>query len=98
MPEASTINWSSIAVRVGSSAALATLFLVATGSISPPVDGALAAMFGSWAGLTAISMIPAAIVARTSRDAGGLINKGVNAGMISVAVVSVLVWSGNMQG
>ena len=99
MPEASTINWSSIAVRVGSSAALATLFLVATGSISPPVDGALFVMFGSWVGLTAISMIPAAIVARTSRDDGAddPTNKGVNAGMIGVAVVSVLVWLGSAQ-
>ena len=98
MPEATTITWSSLIVRVGSAAALATLFLVATGSISPPVDDALAVMFGSWAGLTAISMIPAAIVARTSRDDGDPTNKGVNAGMIGLAVVSMLVWLGNTQG
>ena len=57
-------------------------------------------MVGAWAGLTLIGMIPAAIVARTSRDDGAddSTNKGVNAGMISVAVVSVLVWLGNTQG
>ena len=51
-------------------------------------------------GLTLIGMIPAAIVARTSRDDGAddPTNKGVNAGMIGVSAVSVLVWLGSTQG